>query len=143
MSKVQTGNLFTDAEMALFGVVQPKAKRGRGLTPGTVGYRANTTIRRQSIYSVRTTGHSASLNRDYTLPLFGGFSSPSGKLYVSVGGDVVSRIGHNFATVSIRTQDGRWSTVIADASTLRNMAQVFNAAANSCCAEWRKSSIIS
>ena len=146
MSKVQTGNLFTDAEMALFGVAEPKAKRGRGLSPGKQdGYIAPAEARRKCVYSVKTQQGSICLSRDYTLPLFGVGTSGirRGRLDVTVHADSTTRIGHQFASVVMQTRDGQWHVWTVDVLTLRNMAQVFNAAANSCGAEWRKSSILS
>lgn len=146
MSKDKTGNLFTDAEMAIFGVAQPKAKRGRGLTPGTHdGYSAPDAARRKCVYSVNTRQGSICISRDYTLPLFG-MSKPddrTGRLEITIRADPTTRTGYKFATVVMQTMDGNWHGWSVDVLTLRNMAQVFNAAANSCGAEWRKSSIIS
>ena len=131
-------NLFTDAEMSLFRVAAPTAKRGRGPTPGTTSaYGSDNKSRRKCIYSVNQNTVGGLLNREYRMPLFDAVGE-RGTMIVDIGANASTRIGHGFAIISFKKADGNWNTVVVDATTLRNLAQMFNAVANSARAKWRK-----
>ncbi len=138
--------LFNEAQMALFTVKAPNARRGRGQDPASVNaYSASSEERKKCIYSVQTrvsAVNSAHLKRVWNLPLHGPLYFKEGAIEVEMQADTKDGIGYGFATVTIHHGDTRMYLTL-EGKTIRNLAQMLNAVANSSRSQWRKSSIMS
>jgi hypothetical protein len=129
--------LFTDSQMALFGVKTPTARRGKLFDLTGIGYFYRSP--RKSMYAVVTQAAGQFVKRIFTLPLIGLSGEPrTGMMEVSVQADAKDRHGYGFATIYLNDGNGRSLVLTENAQTLRSMAQMLNAAANSTGAVWRK-----
>ena len=134
---------FNDSELSLFGALYhttpPTYSTGRG--QGSMGNESSADSSRQikeCRYSVltRTIGMFAKRVFATTLTPWGG--SGIRTVEVEIQADTSTLRGYGFMNVRIGDK-----TVWISQKDARNLAQVLNAAANSCNANWRKSSITS
>ncbi len=136
--------LFNEEQMALFGVKNTNARRGRGQDPSKVdAYSARGNEMKQCIYAVETrvVGNGNGICRTWDLPIMG-VNSKRGSIKVEMNADSNRRVGFGFATLTLKI-DGQTTALMVDAKTFRNIAQLANAVANSSRSVWRKSSILS
>lgn len=132
--------LFTEEQMRLFGVAQPKARRGR-LDGDVRSKNAYNTRTNKCQYAVTTAPYVGALRRTWVAPITNTLGNKSGEVQVSMQANEDDRVGYGFCTVVFR-QEGQESVIATvDTVALRGIAQMLNAACNSSRAVWRKSSI--
>jgi len=146
----KTRRNFNDSEMSLFATVEttwnyancmpPAASeaRGHGTTEPRYGeqsrscrYSVKTTFRPRANMFVRM--FKVVLDRSYT-----GASLKSASVCVNGGSNLR---GMGYMEVSLHHKDGTTTVVELTSGEARHLAQVLNAASNSCNANWRKSSV--
>lgn len=153
--KTVTANLFTDSQMEIFGVKTATSKRGRGIVPGTtepylIGFVGSMRrVVKQCVYSVVTKVNpwaGGFLSREFRLPMnyAGGIKREcQAEMIVTIQADRSNNVGYGFCTLTIHDKAKNTTLdLCVYAADIRNMAQTLNAAANSCGATWRKSSIL-
>ena len=132
--------LFTEEQMRLFGVAQPTARRGR-LPEDVRKHDAYKTRTNKCQYAVVTSLSCGLLNRTWKAPITDTNNNKIGEMEVQMGANEYNRVGFGFCTFVLR-MDGQKSIVaVVDNNSVRGLAQMLNAVANSSRATWRKSSI--
>lgn len=132
--------LFTDEQMRLFGVTEPKARRGR--LPEDVRKSNAYSLRTNKCqYAVVTSLSHGLLNRTWKAPITDTNSNKIGEMEVQMGANEHNRVGFGFCTLILRCQGQESIVAVVDNNAVRGLAQMLNAVANSSRATWRKSSI--
>jgi hypothetical protein len=137
---------LNDSEMSLFAsvttepvfTVAVKEAHGRGngdASENTYGKQI-----RKCRYTVVTRMFGIGMNRSFRVLLNGAFSGKFHSAAVEVLTDN-SRKGLGFMDVRLNHKDGSVITFNLSQSDARNLAQMLNAASNSCDSTWRKSSV--
>jgi hypothetical protein len=137
---------LNDSEMSLFAsvttepvfTVAVKDSHGRGngdASENTYGKQI-----RKCRYTVVTRMFGIGMNRSFRVLLNGAFSGKFHSAAVEVLTDN-SRKGLGFMDVRLNHKDGSVITFNLSQSDARNLAQMLNAASNSCDSTWRKSSV--